>query len=132
MKFCTNQRVRVSDKEKLLLLLLRTELGTNLEPQFGLAAQTRSSEKLLLDFGFLLVSFDQRQSRSSEPTIRDRAVEIPKARCDEAQLNISVATTFLMTPISSTPSSDRTKRGVGGRCGVVGTLASQFVNLELN
>ena len=67
MKFCTNQRVRVSDKEKLLLL--RTELGTNLEPQFGLAAQTRSSEKLLLDFGFLRVSLDQRQSRSPEPTI---------------------------------------------------------------
>ena len=37
----------VSDKEKLLLL--GTELGTNLEPQFGLAAQNRSSEKLLLD-----------------------------------------------------------------------------------
>jgi hypothetical protein len=66
VKFCTNQRVRVSDKEKLLLL--RTELGTNLEPQFGLAAQTRSSEKLLLDFGFLRVSLDQRQSRSPEPT----------------------------------------------------------------
>jgi len=29
VKFCTNQRVRVSDKEKLLLL--RTELGPNLE-----------------------------------------------------------------------------------------------------
>jgi beta-glucosidase-like glycosyl hydrolase len=54
------------DKEKLLLL--RTGLGTNLEPQFGLAAQTRSSENLLLDFGFLRVSLDQRQSRSPEPT----------------------------------------------------------------
>ena len=68
MKFCTNQRVRVSDKGKKLLL--GTELGTNLVPQFGLAAQTRSSEKLLLDFGFLRVSLDQRQSRSSEPTSR--------------------------------------------------------------
>jgi hypothetical protein len=67
VKFCTNQRVRVSDKEKLLLL--RTELGTNLEPQSGLAAQIRTSEKLLLDFGSLRVSLDQRQSRSSEPTI---------------------------------------------------------------
>jgi len=78
VKFCTNQRVRVSDKEKLLLL--RTELGTNLEPQFGLAAQTRSSEKLLLDFGFLCVSLDQRQSRSPEPTIQDVKTQKAKQR----------------------------------------------------
>ena len=50
VKFCTNQRVRISDKEKLLLL--RT------------AARLRSSEKLLLlDFSFLRVLLDQRQSR---------------------------------------------------------------------
>jgi hypothetical protein len=60
--------MKVSEKEKLLLL--RTELSTSLEPQFGLAAQTRSSEKLLLDFGFLRVSLDQRQSRSSELAIK--------------------------------------------------------------
>jgi hypothetical protein len=59
--------VKISNKEKLLLL--RTELATNLEPQFGLAAQTRSSEELLLDFGFLRVLLDQWQSRSSVPKI---------------------------------------------------------------